>query len=74
MMLVNKWKHTFVGVFLICLLNKFASCHTQEAVTTAPATQTHWQRPAHVTRNTVSRWKTVGSVYNFCNNYFTQSH
>ncbi|GBP95193.1 hypothetical protein EVAR_72557_1 [Eumeta japonica] len=45
-------------VVIICLLNNLTTCHTQESITTTPAShQTHWQRPAHATRNTVTRWK-----------------
>ncbi|XP_065360443.1 fibrinogen C domain-containing protein 1 isoform X2 [Calliphora vicina] len=57
MKLFNKLKHLFVEVLLIVLLINLTTCHMQEAVTTAPATQQHWQRPVHTTRNTVTRWK-----------------
>ncbi|XP_037825510.1 fibrinogen-like protein 1 isoform X1 [Lucilia sericata] len=58
MKLLIKIKHLFVEVLLIILLINLTSCHMQEASTTAPATQTHWQRPVqHTTRNTVTRWK-----------------
>lgn len=59
-MLFDKLKNQFVEVLLICLLINLTNCHVQEAVTTAPATQTHWQRPVQATRNTVTRWRAVG--------------
>lgn len=58
----NKFKHFCLEVVLIVLLINLTTCHMQEvSVTTAPATQTHWQPPprsATSTRNTVTRWRT----------------
>ena len=64
MNLLNKFNcHLLVAILMILFIN-LTSCHMQEASTTAPVTQTHWQRPAQTQRNTVTRWKAVGVSVN----------
>lgn len=61
MLLFSKLKHLLLKVLLIILLINITNGLQEASSTTAPPTQTHWQRPvSHTNRNTVTRWKTVG--------------